>query len=80
MSDMSDDELKRIVELVVKELKKNNPSEFVTQDFCRQRYDLCSQRFEWIAKAVRGLYVWMGAVGVAIIGALAAIILAKLGS
>jgi len=80
MLDISDDELKRIVQAVVEELKKNNPGGFVNQDFCRERYDACSKQYDWLARAVRGLYVWIGAVGVAVIGALAAIMLAKLGS
>lgn len=66
MSDISGDELKRIVEAVIDALKTHNP-EFVTIAVCNERYG-------WLKKAILGLYGFIGAVLVAVLAVLITVI------
>ena len=68
MSDISHDELKRIVEAVIEALKTDNPGGFVTTSICDERYGL-------LIKLIFGLYGFIGVVLVAVIAVLITVIL-----
>ena len=68
VSDISHDELKRIVEAVIEALKTDNPGGFVTTSICNERYG-------WLKKAIIGLYGFIGAVLVAVLAVLITVIL-----